>query len=81
MNRTDMLQRSITALFRSGADADHSAEEMEELLDGIDFNLLLQAVLELREPVYFRLKQSAYSDVSLSRSVFFEAVCVRLAAT
>ncbi len=52
MNRTDMLQRSITTLFRSGADADHTAEEMEELLDGIDFNLLLQAFLELREPVY-----------------------------
>ena len=81
MNRSDILKRNISALFRSGADADHSAEEMEELLDGIDFNLLLQAVLELREPVYFRLKQSAYSDVSLSRSVFFEAVCVRLAAT
>ena len=46
------LKASLTGLFRSGADADHTPDEMEELLDGIDFSLLLQAFQSLWQPVY-----------------------------
>ncbi len=52
MNRADILKNTLTALFRSGADEDHTADEMQELLDGIDFSALLQAAFSLRERVY-----------------------------
>lgn len=52
MKRANILKNSLTALFRSGADEDHTAEEMQELLEGIDFQKLVQAVYFLRETVY-----------------------------
>jgi hypothetical protein len=52
LNRANTLKNSLTALFRSGADQEHTAEEMTELLEGIDFPALLQAVYSMRETVY-----------------------------
>ena len=52
MKRANILKNSLTALFRSGADEEHIAEEMQELLEGIDFRALLQAVYSMRETVY-----------------------------
>ena len=52
MNRAEYLKRSMVALFRSGADEDHNAQEMQELVEDLDFGTLLSALLELREPVY-----------------------------
>lgn len=52
MNRANILENKLAALFRSGADKEHSADEMQELLEGIDFHALLQAVYSMRETVY-----------------------------
>ena len=52
MDRINTLKDRLTALFRSGADEDHNADEMLELLDGLDFHKLMQAIMDLREPVY-----------------------------
>ena len=52
MNRTEYLKRNLRALFRSGADGEHDAQEMQELLEDLDFASLHQALLGLREPVY-----------------------------
>ena len=52
MNRTNILKNSLEALFRSGADQEHTADEMVELLEGIDFHALLQAIHSMRETVY-----------------------------
>ena len=52
MNRTIELKNAMTALFRSGADREHNANEMVELLDGIDFLDLLQSVCNDAEIVY-----------------------------
>ena len=52
MKRANILKNSLTDLFRSGADEEHTAEEMQELLEGIDFQALLQAVYSMRETVY-----------------------------
>ena len=52
MNRANILKNSLAALFRSGADEDHTADEMLELLEGIDFHALMQAVYSMRETVF-----------------------------
>ena len=52
MTRTFCLKKSLISLFRGGADEDHDADEMQSLLDGIDFSTLLQALYSMREPVY-----------------------------
>ncbi len=60
MNRANILKNSLAALFRSGADKDHTADEMLELLEGIDFQKLVQAIYFLRETVY---EYSIFSNV------------------
>ena len=52
MNRAIYLREALLKLFRSGADGEHDEEEMEELLDGIDFSALLQALRFGLETVY-----------------------------
>lgn len=52
MNRAIILKNSLSALFRSGEDEGHNADEMQELLEGIDFQKLVQAIFFLRETVY-----------------------------
>lgn len=52
MNQATILKDSLTALFRSGADEDHDADEMQELLEGIDFTALMQAICFMRETAY-----------------------------
>ena len=52
MNRANILKNKLVALFRSGADEEHTADEMQELLEGIDFQALMQAVFSMRETVY-----------------------------
>ena len=44
MNHANILKNSLASLFRSGADKDHTADEMQELLEGIDFQKLVQAI-------------------------------------
>ena len=52
MSKANELKNALVGLFRSGADAEHDADEMEGLLEGIDFPVLAQALYSLREPVY-----------------------------
>ena len=52
MSKANELKNVLVGLFRSGADAEHDADEMEELLEGIDFPVLAQALYSLQEPVY-----------------------------
>ena len=52
LKKANYLKASLTGLFRSGADDDHTPDEMEELLDGIDFSALLQAFQSLWQHVY-----------------------------
>ena len=52
MKRANILKSKLVALFRSGADEEHTADEMQELLEGIDFQALLQAVYSMRETVF-----------------------------
>ena len=52
MNRVTELKNAISHLFRSGADAEHDEQEMESLLEDIDFSNLLQVLLNRVEPVY-----------------------------
>ena len=52
MNRVKNLEVALKELFCSGADAEHDAEEMMELLEGMDYHALLQAFHSTRETVY-----------------------------
>ena len=52
MNRVKNLEVALKELFCSGADAEHDAEEMMELLEGMDYHALLQAFHSTRQTVY-----------------------------
>ena len=52
MNRVKNLEIALKELFCSGADSEHDAEEMMELLEGMDYHALLQAFHSTRETVY-----------------------------
>ena len=52
MSTTNELRKALIELFRSGEDAEHDAGEMEELLDGINFQALAQALRNDQERVY-----------------------------
>lgn len=52
MNRVKDLERAMKELFCSGADPEHDAEEMMELLEGMDYHALLQAFHSTRQTVY-----------------------------
>lgn len=52
MNSADNLKKCITELFRSGEDKNHTADEMEKLLNGIDYSLLLQALSTKWVPLF-----------------------------
>ena len=51
MNRVTELKNAISHLFRSGTDAEHDEQEMEGLLDDIDFSNLLQVLLDRKSVV------------------------------
>ena len=52
MNRVKNLEIALKELFCSGADTEHDAEEMMELMEGMDYSALLQAFHSTRETVY-----------------------------
>lgn len=52
MNRVKNLEIALKELFCSGADTEHDAEEMMELLEGMDYHTLLQAFHSTRQTVY-----------------------------
>jgi len=52
MNLDKVLAKSAEYFFLSGADDEHDEEEMLELLDGINWNALRQAILLEGRPVY-----------------------------
>ncbi len=79
MNRAGILKDSLTELFRSGADEDHDANEMEELLEGIDFPTLLQAVYSMRETVYeYRVDSKAEKGFAYRGPELFSGKAVLL---
>jgi len=79
MNRANILKNSLEALFRSGADEEHSAEEMVELLEGIDFPALLQAVHSMRETVYeYRIDSDVEKGFAYRGPVLFPGKAVLL---
>lgn len=52
MNNITNLEKSITQVFHRAIDNGYTKEEIEELLDGIDFYALAQTVLHNFETVY-----------------------------
>ena len=52
MNKAKDLKIALTGLFLTGTDAEHDERDMAELLDGIDFHELLQAICNEAEVVY-----------------------------
>ena len=50
MNKKEQLKRLICALYRQDEPEDYTDECMEDMLDNIDFEVLLQEHVQLREP-------------------------------
>ena len=79
MNKAKDLKLALYALFRSGADEDHDAEELAELLEDIDFHALLQGLYNEVITVY---QYNAYGempeDFEYHGPALFPAGAVRL---
>ena len=52
MNKKEQLKRLICALYRQDEPEDYTDECMEDMLDNIDFEVLLQAVAHSAKTVY-----------------------------
>ena len=52
MNKKEQLKRLICTLYRQGEPEDYTDECMEDMLDNIDFEVLLQAVAHSAKTVY-----------------------------
>ena len=52
MNKKEQLKRLICALYRQDEPEDYTDECMEDMLDNIDFEVLLQAVAHSTKTVY-----------------------------
>ena len=52
MNKEEQLKRLICALYRQDEPEDYTDECMEDMLDNIDFEVLLQAVAHSAKTVY-----------------------------
>ena len=52
MNKKEQLERLICALYRQDEPEDYTDECMEDMLDNIDFEVLLQAVAHSAKTVY-----------------------------
>ena len=52
MNKKEQLKRLICALYRQDEPEDYTDECMEDMLDNIDFEVLLQAVVHSAKTVY-----------------------------
>ena len=59
MNKKEQLKRLICTLYRQGEPEDYTDECMEDMLDNIDFEVLLQAVVHSAKTVYAYLRKIA----------------------
>ena len=79
MNKAKDLKLALYALFRSGADEDHDAEELAELLEDIDFHALLQGLRNEQTVVYqYHADGDIVEDFEYYGPVLFPAGAVRL---
>ena len=79
MNPSEVLRELMEGSFLSGATSEHDEDEMMELLDGINWNSLRQALLLEAMPVYeFTASGTANGRMNyLSRNLFgIRAVCL-----
>ena len=79
MNPNEVLRECMERFFLSGATSEHDEDEMMELLDGINWNALRQALLLEAKPVYeFSASGTANGRMNyLSRNLFgIRAVCL-----
>lgn len=56
---TDLIE-TIDRLFVSGADTEHAADDMLDLLEDLDFRNLLDVLIEAAEPLYSYKLESDY---------------------
>lgn len=63
MNKEEQLKRLICALYRQDEPEDYTDECMEDMLDNIDFEVLLQAVAHSAKTVYAYLQSACRADV------------------
>ena len=59
MNKKEQLKRLICALYRQDEPEDYTDECMEDMLDNIDFEVLLQAVAHSAKTVYAYCRHGA----------------------
>ena len=59
MNKKEQLKRLICTLYRQDEPEDYTDECMEDMLDNIDFEVLLQAVTHSAKTVYAYLRKIA----------------------
>ena len=79
MNKTLDLKNALTELFRSGATSEYDVNDMEGLLEGINFYALRQALADQMETVYeYRLTSEVGTQMEYHGEEMFDDSAVLL---
>lgn len=78
MNKKEQLKRLICTLYRQGEPEDYTDECMEDMLDNIDFEMLLQAVAHSAKTVYAYGRIGCLEETTKKRIRYVECKITRI---